>query len=308
MTEIHIRERATLIFRKMQEQLCTAVEQLEPTARFREDRWDRETAAGTQGGGGISRVLEGGQIFEKAGMNFSAVHGKLIPEMSKILVGIETELPFYASGASLVFHPLSPHVPAVHANIRYIEAGQKAWVGGGTDLTPSYLVEDDCVHFHQTLKACCDRFSKDYYARFKKWCDQYFYLPHRGETRGIGGIFFDYLGREDADNLISYLDFVAAIPETFENAYFPIVRRRMELPFTKEQKHFQAIRRSRYAEFNLLYDRGTHFGFKTKGRTESILMSMPPLASWVYDYQAPPESAEERMIQVLKAPREWVAE
>ena len=288
------RERTEGYFRALQDRICSGLEEVDGTS-FREDEWSREG-----GGGGRTRVMEEGGVFEKAGVNFSAVAGNLPEEFAaKIPRGSGTA--FFATGVSLVLHPRNPMVPTVHANFRYLEKGDAAWFGGGTDLTPYYPHEEDAVHFHRTLKHVCDRHDPQHYSRFKKWCDEYFFLKHRNETRGIGGLFFDYLeGERDKD-----FAFVTELGDTFLPAYLPILLRRRDETFTDEQRQFQLYRRGRYVEFNLLYDRGTIFGLETRGRTESILMSLPPTARWVYDFKPSPGSLEERNMEFFK-PREWI--
>lgn len=287
------RERTESYFKQLQENIAAAVEALDGQ-RFREDSWSR---AG--GGGGRTRVLENGTVFEKAGVNFSSVHGNLPPEFAaKIPKGDGTE--FFATGVSLVFHAQNPMVPAVHANFRYLEKGQAAWFGGGMDLTPTYPYAEDATHFHRTLKAACERHDPEYYPRFKKWCDEYFFLKHRGEMRGVGGLFFDYLD-EDRDKTFA---FVQDVGNTFLDAYLPIAKRRMSEPFGERQRQYQLYRRGRYVEFNLLYDRGTIFGLETRGRTESILMSLPPLVRWVYDFNAEPGSVEAAALDFFQ-PKDW---
>jgi coproporphyrinogen III oxidase len=291
--DISWREKIEAYFTKLQDRITTAIEELDGNV-FREDTWTREG-----GGGGRTRVLEEGRVFEKAGVNFSSVHGNL-PEQfaAKIPRGSGTE--FFATGISLVFHPRSPMVPAVHANFRYLERGDAQWFGGGTDLTPYYPYDEDAVHFHRTIKLACDRHDRDFYVRFKKWCDEYFTLKHRGEMRGVGGIFFDYLEGNRERNFA----FVQDAGNTFLDAYLPIVKRRMNEPYGERERQYQLYRRGRYVEFNLLYDRGTIFGLETRGRTESILMSLPPLVRWVYDFRPEPGSREEKALEVYQ-PREW---
>jgi coproporphyrinogen III oxidase len=293
---------------RIQDTISTAVEQVDGQ-RFREDRWTRE-----EGGGGISRVLQHGTVFEKAGVNVSTVTGTLSSEARRSLKLGSENLPagpvsFFATGVSVVLHPHHPLVPTVHANYRYFELndGKEAgswWFGGGSDLTPSYLFEEDAVHFHRQLKNACDRHDPAFYPRFKKSCDEYFFIPHRGECRGIGGIFFDHLHDREQD---FYFSFVTACAEAFVPSYIPIVEKRRHLPFTARQKSWQQLRRGRYVEFNLIYDRGTTFGLKTGGRTESILMSLPHTAAWEYDYQPDAGSPEAVMLDVLKNPREWLS-
>jgi coproporphyrinogen III oxidase len=279
----------------LQDEICAALERLDGKGRFREDRWTREG-----GGGGASRVLEDGEVFEKAGVNVSNVYGELEEQFARKLQGEGRH--FHAVGISLVLHPKNPHAPTTHANFRHIVQGGKQWFGGGADLTPYYLYEDDARHFHATFKAACDRHDPAYYPKFKKTCDGYFFLRHRGETRGVGGIFFENMGGD----LARELDFVKDVGRAFVPAYLPIVERRMATPYTEAQRAWQEIRRGRYVEFNLLYDRGTVFGLETRGRTESILMSLPPRVRWVYDHHAAAGSEEAKLVAVLEAPREWV--
>jgi coproporphyrinogen III oxidase len=289
-----VKERMEAWVFSLQERICQALEGLDGRARFREDRWEREG-----GGGGRTRVLEGGGVFEKAGVGASVVHGELEEAFAKRLQGEGRQ--FYAAGVSLIIHPASPLVPTVHANFRFIEQGSKAWFGGGADLTPYYLFEEDAGHFHRTLKGACDRHDPSYYPRFKAVCDRYFHLPHRGETRGVGGIFFEDIG----GSLAEQLAFVQDCGEAFLPAYLPLVERRKDLPSTPAQREWQEVRRGRYVEFNLLYDRGTVFGLQTRGRTESILMSLPPHVQWRYDHHPAPGSPEEKLLEVLRAPRDW---
>jgi coproporphyrinogen III oxidase len=238
-------------------------------------------------------------VFEKAGVNFSSVAGNLPQEFAdKIPRGSGTA--FFATGVSLVLHPASPMVPTVHANFRYLEKGDAAWFGGGTDLTPCYPYPEDAAHFHRTLKQACDVHDIEFYPRFKKWCDEYFALPHRGEMRGIGGIFFDYVQGDPE----KHFAFVQGLGDTFLDAYLPIATRRMHEPYGESERQYQLYRRGRYVEFNLLYDRGTIFGLETRGRTESILMSMPPLVRWVYDFKPAPGSREEKALEFFQ-PRDW---
>ena len=289
-------ERAGTYFSDLQDRISQAIEELDGT-RFREDAWSREG-----GGGGRTRVLEGGRLFEKAGVNFSSVHGDLPNEFAaKIPRGAGTA--FLTTGVSLVFHPWSPMVPAVHANFRYLEKGGAAWFGGGMDLTPCYPFAEDAAYFHQTLKEACDRHNPEFYPRFKKWCDEYFMLKHRGEMRGIGGIFFDYM-EGDLEKIFA---FVCELGDSFLDAYVPIAKRRMNEPYRETDRQYQLYRRGRYVEFNLLYDRGTLFGLETRGRAESILMSLPPLVRWVYDFREEPGSREAAALEFFQ-PREWAAE
>jgi coproporphyrinogen III oxidase len=290
-----LRNRAADYFRSLQDRLCADLEALDGAARFREDAWQREG-----GGGGRSRVLADGAVFEKAGVNFSEVFGQMSPEFAKQVPG--EGLDFTATGVSLVLHPRNPLVPTVHANFRFLTKGDKQWFGGGADLTPYYPFRDDVVHFHRTWRDVCGRHPAPAdYPRFKKWCDDYFYLPHRAEPRGVGGIFFDYL-EGDLERLF---DFVRDCGDSFAEAYLPIARRRKDLPYGPRERAFQEFRRGRYVEFNLIYDRGTLFGLKTGGRTESILMSLPPLVRWLYDYHPEPGSREAELYDVYLKPRDW---
>ncbi len=281
-------DRAGAYFRDLQDRITSALEAVDGGGRFHEDSWSRPG-----GGGGRTRVLADGALFEKAGVGFSDVHGTLRPEMAKALPGEGLE--FRAAGLSLIFHPKSPRVPTVHANIRHIQRGTRSWFGGGTDLTPYYVVPEDAASFHRTLRDCCARHDASFYPRFKRWCDDYFFLPHRNEPRGVGGIFFDYLGagaettagqtaprdgtgtraaiEDDAEALYA---FVRDVGEAILTAYLPIVERRRGDAWGERERNWQLLRRGRYVEFNLLYDRGTVFGLRTDGRVESILMSLPP--------------------------------
>jgi coproporphyrinogen III oxidase len=283
-------------FRELQERICAALEEIDGSGRFREDAWERPG-----GGGGRTRVLAGGAVFEKAGVNFSDVAGQFSEEFARQVPGEGRD--FTATGISLVLHPRNPFVPTVHANFRFLTKGAKRWFGGGGDLTPYYPFREDVIHVHQTWKAACDRHAgvADY-ARFKQWCDEYFFLAHRHEARGVGGIFFDYL-EGDLERLFA---FVRDCGGAFLEAYLPIARRRKDLPYGARERAFQEFRRGRYVEFNLIYDRGTHFGLKTGGRVESILMSLPPVVRWEYDYRPEPGSREAELYEYL-TPRDWAA-
>lgn len=289
---------------QLQDDICTALENIDGKATFREDRWERPG-----GGGGKTRVIADGNVFEKGGVNTSVVTGEL-PEVMAKQFGV-TEAQFMACGISLVIHPLNPYVPTVHANWRYFElydekGGIKdSWFGGGADLTPYYLDEEDGKHFHRTFKNACDPFGADIYPLYKKQCDEYFVNKHRNnETRGIGGIFYDYQ-RPGANRTGEELyQFSKATGEAFIPAYLPIVEKTKDLPYTTANKDWQEYRRGRYVEFNLIHDRGTLFGLKTNGRIESILMSLPPRARWEYDYHPEPGSPEARLVEYLQ-PREW---
>jgi coproporphyrinogen III oxidase len=282
---------AQAFFEGVQTRICDGLEAEDGTGKFQRDSWQRPG-----GGGGLSRVMVDGAVFEKAGVNFSSVHGELKPDFAASLPGDGSA--FFACGVSLVLHPKSPRVPTVHANFRCLCRGSALWFGGGADLTPYYPEREDAVHFHRTWKTVCDRHDATFYPRFKKWCDEYFYLPHRGETRGVGGIFFDQLPSE-------HFGFVRDAADSFLEAYVPIVKRRKEEGWGERERQFQLLRRGRYVEFNLLYDRGTVFGLKTDGRTESILMSLPPLVRWEYDAKFPAGSREAELASWLK-PQDWV--
>ena len=289
----------------LQDRICAALETSDGLGRFEEDKWERPG-----GGGGRTRILNKGKVIEKGGVNVSVVHGDL-PQIFKEKFKVE-QATFYACGLSLVIHPFSPKVPTVHANWRYFEMYdskgnlQTSWFGGGTDLTPYYLDEEDAKHFHSVNKVICDNYHTDYYHDFKKACDEYFYNSHRGECRGIGGIFYDYLKTEEGINMEDRLAFTIDSGNAFTEAYIPILEKHKEEPFTKKEKEWQEIRRGRYVEFNLLHDRGTHFGIKTKGRTESILMSLPATVRWEYNHRPAKGSKEEELIEVLKNPRDWI--
>ena len=286
-------------FREIQDSICSSLEKLDGKAQFEQDLWTRE-----EGGGGRTRIIQNGNVFEKGGVNFSEVYGPapgfLIREQSQ-------SGHFYATGVSIVIHPASPMIPIIHMNIRYLELnGNKKWFGGGIDLTPIYIFEDDVKFFHGTLKTVCDRFSESYYPKFKTWADDYFFIAHRNETRGAGGIFFDHLEPSDQVTAESLFEFVKAVGESFSPVYTEIVNRNRERSFGGNELEWQLIRRGRYAEFNLVYDRGTKFGLETGGRTESILMSLPPFAAWKYDYNPVAGSKEHHTQQLLRKGLDWV--
>lgn len=289
----------------LQDRITSRLEELDGEAKFQEDLWDRP-----EGGGGRTRVIENGNIFEKGGVNISAVHGKL-PEALQKSFGV-SDADFFACGLSLVIHPKSPMVPTVHANWRYFEMYDAdgnivtQWFGGGQDLTPYYLFEEDAVHFHTVCKEACDKHHPEFYPKFKETCDNYFWNAHRNEARGVGGLFFDYLKETEEFSMQDRYDFVTEIGDSFLNSYVPIVERRKDLSFTKEQKDWQEVRRGRYVEFNLVHDRGTLFGLKTNGRIESILMSLPPTVQWKYNHHPVEGSEEQKLIQVLAKPKAWV--
>ena len=285
---------------RLQEEIIAALEVIDGKKSFHRDRWVREG-----GGGGLTCVLDDGLVFEKAGVNTSAVHG-ILPERMAHVLGVEATQ-FFATGISLVIHPRSPYVPTVHANFRYFALGNDLqrpvdqWFGGGADLTPYYPYIEDAVHFHRVWKEVCDRYNPAAYPEYKKRCDEYFYLPHRKETRGVGGIFFDYL-REDVEKTF---EFVQDAGNHFLAAYLPIVERRKQAPYGEEERRYHEIRRGRYVEFNLLFDRGTRFGIETDGRTESILMSLPARVQWHYDWRPDSASREEAALWFFQ-PRDWL--
>jgi coproporphyrinogen III oxidase len=289
----------------LQDSITSKIEEVDGLAKFEEDIWQRQ-----EGGGGRTRVIENGAIFEKGGVNISAVHGEL-PEVLRKQFNAD-EGTFFACGLSLVLHPINPMIPTVHANWRYFEmydtTGKMVtqWFGGGQDLTPYYLFEEDAIHFHTVCKNVCDSYSPDFYSTFKKNCDDYFWNAHREEARGVGGLFFDYLKSTNCYSIQDRYDFVTAVGASFLESYLPIVKKRKDIPFTISQKDWQEIRRGRYVEFNLVHDRGTLFGLKTNGRIESILMSLPPVVQWKYNHHPEKESEEERLIAVLTNPIEWV--
>ena len=289
----------------LQDNITQLLGKIDGKIDFKEDLWERP-----QGGGGRTRILENGNVIEKAGVNISAVYGQLPESMQNYFnVG---KVDFFACGLSLVIHPVNPMAPTVHANWRYFEMYDKIgticdqWFGGGLDLTPYYLFEEDVKHFHQTCKKVCDKYHPDYYSNFKQKCDSYFFNTHRNEARGVGGIFFDYLKKTDTITLEDRFKFVTAVGDSFENAYTPILKKRKDLNYTKAQRRWQEIRRGRYVEFNLIHDKGTIFGLQTNGRIESILMSLPPKVQWKYDYSPEPNSKEARLLKVLKKPQDWV--
>lgn len=289
----------------LQRLIIQRIEALEEGTRFKEESWQRPG-----GGGGRTCVIQNGEIFEKGGVNTSHVHGTLPESLQRKLKVKDAR--FSACGLSLVLHPRNPFVPTVHANWRYFELYNSQgeltdqWFGGGQDLTPYYFFEQDAVHFHRECKQVCDQYHPSFYSRFKENCDRYFYNIHRGEARGIGGLFFDYLRPEKTCDLDFWYAFVTSVGDSFLNAYLPIVERRKDMPYSKAQRRWQEIRRGRYVEFNLVYDRGTLFGLKTQGRIESILMSLPPFVQWPYDFQPKKDSPEAALVQVLQHPREWV--
>ena len=300
-TDIPMAHRMQRFVEALQIRITKKLEALDDSTSFRLDEWDRKG-----GGGGLTAVIEDGELFEKGGVNTSAVHGKLPARMAQVLE-VEQK-PFFATGLSLVIHPRSPYVPTVHANFRYFALGDNLmtpddqWFGGGADLTPYYPRLGDAQHFHRVWKAVCDAHDVADYAAFKEECDDYFYLPHRKEARGVGGIFYDYL-RDDPEGTFF---FSREAGRAFLRSYVPIVERRRAIPYGERERHFQTVRRGRYVEFNLLYDRGTKFGVETRGRTESIFMSLPPQVQWRYDYEPESGTPEARAMWFFE-PRDWLA-
>jgi len=318
------RSRFKQFVQELQNEICAGLEEIDGVSKFHEDSWQRE-----EGGGGRTRVITDGGVFEQGGVNFSEVWGKQLPpsilKQRPEAAGNE----FYATGTSMVLHPRNPYIPTVHLNYRYFEAGPVWWFGGGADLTPYYPFPEDAAHFHHTIKSACDQHHPEYYQVFKPWCDEYFYLTHRDEARGIGGIFFDYqdgqgelyrgpdpegvagvysqqIGEIKPRNWEDLFGFVQSCGRSFLPAYLPIVKQRKGLEYGERERNFQLYRRGRYVEFNLVYDRGTIFGLQTKGRTESILMSLPPLVRWEYNYQPSPNTPEAELYNTFLKPQDWV--
>ncbi|MGK7930476.1 MAG: oxygen-dependent coproporphyrinogen oxidase [Microcystaceae cyanobacterium] len=317
------RERAKSFVQDLQEKICAGLEKLDGKAKFTEDEWERE-----EGGGGRSRVIRDGGVFEQGGVNYSEVWGDHLPP------SILTQRPeaaghrFFATGTSMVLHPRNPYVPTVHLNYRYFEAGPVWWFGGGIDLTPYYPFVEDVKHFHSVIKNACDAHNSEYYPAFKRWCDEYFYLKHRQETRGVGGIFFDY---QDGNGLLyrgpnpegeaaqysqqvgkvqssweDIFEFAKSCGYSFLDGYVPIAEKRNTMEYGERERNFQLYRRGRYVEFNLVYDRGTIFGLQTNGRTESILMSLPPLVRWEYNYHPETGTQEAQLYETFLKPQDWL--
>ena len=290
---------------ELQDAITSKLEEVDGKAKFQEDVWKRP-----EGGGGRTCVISGGNVFEKGGVNISGVHGKLPDSMQKYFNVSECD--FFACGLSLVIHPKNPMVPTVHANWRYFEMYNKegdvidSWFGGGQDLTPYYLFDEDATHFHQVCKEACDTHNSGFYETYKKRCDEYFWNTHRNEARGIGGLFFDYCKETEEMSMQNWYDFVTEVGDHFLSSYVPIVEKRKELAYTKEQRNWQEVRRGRYVEFNLIHDKGTLFGLKTNGRIESILMSLPPHVQWHYNHIPEKGSEEERLLTVLENPKTWI--
>ena len=319
------RDRVSQFMKGIQGEICEGLEALDGKATFQQDQWERP-----EGGGGRSRVIKQGEVFEQGGVNFSEVWGKQLPPSILVQRPEAAGHGFYATGTSMVLHPRNPYIPTVHLNYRYFEAGPVWWFGGGIDLTPYYPDIEDVKHFHRTLKDACDRHHTEYYPAFKHWCDEYFYLKHRDETRGVGGIFFDYqdgrgeLYRGPDENGIAakysqnvgelpqrsweeLFNFVSDCGRAFLPAYVPIAEKHQNDTYGDRERDFQLYRRGRYVEFNLVYDRGTIFGLQTNGRTESILMSLPPLVRWEYSYQPEPNTPEHRLYDVFLKPQDWLS-
>jgi coproporphyrinogen III oxidase len=293
-------------YKDIQNEICSAFEMADGTAKFQEELWERDG-----GGGGRTRIMQNGNVIEKGGVNFSAVYGKL-PEAVKKALKVEQD-DFFATGVSIVMHPNHPMVPIIHMNIRYFEMPSSfetgeplRWFGGGIDLTPHYVLDDDAKFFHTSLKTVCDQYNSDFYTRFKTWADNYFFIKHREETRGIGGIFYDRLTATDNLTWESIFEFSKSVGRSFAPIYTELISRNRHKEYTQQQQEWQYQRRSRYAEFNLVYDAGTKFGLETNGRIESILMSLPPTAKWFYDFKAEQGSEEEKTLSLLKKGINWV--
>ncbi|WP_439475272.1 oxygen-dependent coproporphyrinogen oxidase [Algoriphagus formosus] len=294
------KEEIALIYQQMQDHICAKLEEYDGQGHFLEDKWDRE-----QGGGGRTRIFKNGQIIEKGGVAYSAVYG---PTPEKILAKLGLKkADFFATGVSIVLHPFSPMVPIIHMNIRYFEMDNGVhWFGGGIDLTPHYIVPEDAQYFHQEVKKTCDAFDQTYYPKFKTWADDYFYLKHRNETRGIGGIFYDRLSGKSDDEFEQILQFSLALGRLFPEVYGHFMKKNSRISFGENEKRWQSLRRGRYVEFNLVWDAGTKFGLDTNGRTESILMSMPPQAQWTYMHEPTVGSQEEFTLKHLKKDIDWL--
>lgn len=305
LTEKEMKDHFLNYIHQLQDTITSTLEKLDGKATFQEDLWERP-----EGGGGRTRVIENGAIFEKGGVNISAVHGEL-PEALRKNFKVE-QGDFFACGLSLVLHPKNPFIPTVHANWRYFEMYDAdgnvvtQWFGGGQDLTPYYLFDEDAIHFHTICKEACDKHHAEFYPKYKETCDTYFWNAHRNEARGVGGLFFDYLKKTDEFSMQDHYDFVTEVGNSFLNSYVPIVERRKEMEYTQAHKDWQEVRRGRYVEFNLVHDRGTLFGLKTNGRIESILMSLPPTVQWKYNHHPEAGSHEAKLIEVLQKPKAWV--
>jgi coproporphyrinogen III oxidase len=297
------REDISTAFSQLQERICASLEVADGKGKFQRDAWERPG-----GGGGVSRVINNGNVIEKGGVNFSAVWGKTpLPVLQSMKLDEAKAPDFYATGVSIVIHPFNPMVPIIHMNVRYFEMTNGTWwFGGGIDLTPHYIVEEDAQYFHRELKKVCDQYHPSYYQEFKAWADDYFFIKHRNETRGIGGIFFDHLNGEAGTSKKDCFDFVTALGNCFAPLYTYFLNKNRNLPYTDKNKEWQFLRRGRYVEFNLVWDRGTKFGLDTDGRTESILMSLPPQANWQYNFVPPAESEEFKTLSLLKKGIDWI--
>lgn len=293
--------------KQLQDSICTALEQADGKSKFEEDNWTR-----SEGGGGRTRIIRDGNVIEKGGVLFSAVYGNapefLFKEKEHSVGAEKGKHPqFFATGVSIVIHPQSPMVPIIHMNVRYFEMDNGVkWLGGGIDLTPHYINKEDASFFHTQLKNACDKHNKDYYSKFKKWADDYFFITHRNETRGIGGVFFDRLNKSTDMSFEKNLNFWKEIGNTFAPTYVELIKRNKDKTFDEKNKQWQLIRRGRYVEFNLVYDKGTKFGLETNGRVESILMSLPKFAGWEYDFKADPGSPEAQTLSLLKKEVDWL--
>ncbi len=300
-----IKDKFYTYIQNLQNTITSELEKVDGKVKFKQDLWERR-----EGGGGRTRVIENGAVFEKGGVNISAVHGELPKSMQSYFDVKDAD--FFACGLSLVLHPKNPFVPTVHANWRYFEMYDKQgnivdqWFGGGQDLTPYYLFDEDAQHFHQVCKKACDAHDPKFYPKYKKRCDEYFWNAHRGEARGVGGLFFDYCKEDEKMDIGAWYNFVTEVGNSFLESYIPIVQKRKDVAYSPEQRDWQEIRRGRYVELNLVHDKGTLFGLKTNGRIESILMSLPPYVQWRYDHLPKPGGEEQRLIEILKSPREWV--
>lgn len=300
------RSRVEAYFKSLQNTICLALEETDGKARFQEDIWTRP-----EGGGGKTRIIQEGNIIEKGGVNFSAVEGKLPQNIADALKLVAAN--FFATGVSIVIHPNQPHVPIIHMNVRYFETMDAdgnplvSWFGGGIDLTPHYVDEKQAGWFHQELKNTCDEFDLAYYPKFKKWADDYFFIQHRKETRGVGGIFFDRLSETPSCSMVQLFSFVQAVGNVFAPIYTHLMRINHGKKFTPEEKQWQLLRRGRYVEFNLVYDKGTKFGLDTNGRIESILMSLPNMASWIYNFPVNANSNEAKTLSLLQKEINWIA-
>jgi coproporphyrinogen III oxidase len=304
MSEKTMLDQVKIYLLSLQQDICDQLEQVDGEASFIKDNWEKENGAG----GGLTRVLTDGAVFEQAGVNFSIVHGDNMPASATALRPELAGRSFSALGVSLVIHPHNPYAPTSHANVRFFIAEKEGkdpiwWFGGGFDLTPYYGFDEDCILWHQMAKDACDPFGKEVYPKYKKWCDDYFYMKHRDEQRGVGGLFFDDLNEGGFDQCFAFMQ---SVGNSYIKAYRPIVERRKDTPFTDHERQFQLYRRGRYVEFNLVYDRGTLFGLQTGGRTESILMSLPPLVRWEYQYEPEAGSEEEKLYEYYIKPQDWL--